>query len=121
MAWKVPPQARRATSAPQRLAGPPQQLGRGPPAEGEQQDPLGRVPSATRRATRAARVVVLPVPAPATTRRWPPSCSTARALRISVEAVGEHGFDGSTTDRTSVLVPGPPPPSQREPRQDRPT
>ena len=68
------------------LTGPPQQLGGGPPAEGEQQDRApAACPSATRRATRAASVVVLPVPAPATISRWPPSCSTA-ALRVG-EAV----------------------------------
>ena len=39
-AWKVPPQARPATSAPQSWPGPAQQLGGGPPAEGEQQHPL---------------------------------------------------------------------------------
>jgi catechol 2,3-dioxygenase-like lactoylglutathione lyase family enzyme len=46
-------------------------------SERQQQDPLGGTPPATSEATRAQSVVVFPVPAPASTSRWPSRCSAA--------------------------------------------
>src|SRR5271165_1424673 len=76
-AWKVPPTTRPARSAPLQR---PARSSISAAARREKvtrQTRSGAAPSATRRATRAARVAVLPVPAPARTRSGRSSWSTA--------------------------------------------
>ena len=83
------------------------ELGRGPAVERHRADPVGRIPSAIRTATRATSVVVFPAPAGATQRTGPGGAVAApaglgRVARGSPPApcrTGVHATAGSSPRR----------------------
>src|SRR5687768_10592013 len=75
VAWNVPPQTRPSSRAPAEARDTISRAARRVKVSSRIRS--GATPRSTNRATRQARVHVLPEPAPATTRSGPPTCSTA--------------------------------------------